>query len=162
MAPCPCLSGLDHDDCCGPVLRGDRPAATAEELMRSRYTAFAMGEIDYLGSSHHPSTRDQFDAGQAREWSSRSEWKGFEVLESEGGGPGDEAGTVEFVARYAIDGEDFDHHEVAEFERKEGRWYFRDGHQVGATVRREGPKIGRNDPCPCGSGKKHKRCCMAV
>ena len=127
--------------------------------MRSRYTAFARADVEYLGRSHDPQTRDQFDEEQAREWASQSTWQGFEVLRTEAGGPEDETGIVEFVARYSIQGNPVEHHEISEFRRADGIWYFRDGREVPVTVRRDAPKVGRNDPCPCGSGKKFKKCC---
>ncbi|MCA8956966.1 MAG: YchJ family protein, partial [Planctomycetes bacterium] len=152
MPACPCNSDRDFDQCCGPVIAGTRPAATATELMRSRYCAFATGAIDYLGSSHDPETREQFDPQQATEWSSKAEWHGFEILRTDRGTQGDSTGTVEFIARYSIQGNDVAHHEIAEFRQVDGRWYFRDGREVPVTVRRDTPKVGRNDPCPCGSG----------
>lgn len=159
MALCPCNSTRDYDDCCGALIRGARAATTAEELMRARYTAFAQQEIDYLKDSHDPQTRGEFDPEAAKEWSSRSQWKGFDVLRTEAGGPGDTTGVVEFIARYSIDGADIDHHEISEFRKDGDTWYFHDGKEVPTTERRDGPKIGRNDPCPCGSGKKFKKCC---
>ena len=75
------------------------------------------------------------------------------------GGPEDSEGQVEFIARYAMDGTEHVHREKSQFRRIDGRWYFSNGQKVGATtIRNEGPKIGRNDPCSCGSGKKYKKC----
>ncbi len=161
MSQCPCNSDLAYEQCCGAIIRGDRRAQTAEELMRSRYTAFANEEIGYLGTSHDPETRHQFEEDQARQWSAKSEWHGFEVLRTEDGGTDDDTGIVEFVAHYAIDGQTIDHHEISEFRQQDGTWYFRDGREVPVTVRRDAPKVGRNDPCTCGSGKKFKKCCGA-
>jgi SEC-C motif-containing protein len=159
MSQCPCNSQKKYDACCGAVIQGKRKAQTAEELMRSRYTAFAKQEIGYLETSHDPETRHQFDEAQAREWSNKSEWSGFEVLKIQGGSPDDQTGVVEFVAHYTIEGQDIDHHEISEFRKEDDTWFFRDGREVPHTVRRDAPKVGRNDPCPCGSGKKHKKCC---
>jgi SEC-C motif-containing protein len=157
---CPCGSGKSKEECCIPLFRGERQAKTATELMRSRYAAFALGEIDYIVNSHHPRTRDEVDREGATEWSKKAEWQGFDVVSSEGGGEKDEKGVVEFVARYTIEHQEARHHERAEFERQDGVWYFVDGQPVKAKpVTRDAPKVGRNDPCPCGSGKKHKRCC---
>ena len=127
--------------------------------MRSRYTAFATQEIRYLEVSHDPETRHQFDEEQAKEWSSKAEWSGFEILKLQDGGPDDDTGVVEFVAHYSIEGEAINHHEISEFRKRKGEWFFHDGREVPVTVRRQSPKVGRNDPCPCGSGKKYKKCC---
>jgi len=77
-----------------------------------------------------------------------------------GGGEGDERGTVEFIATYRDKNGIKRHHEIGEFERSDGRWYFLDGKAVAQeTARRGASKVGRNAPCPCGSGRKFKRCC---
>ena len=79
---------------------------------------------------------------------------------TEGGGPKDKTGVVEFRALYTANGEFCNHHEVATFVKDRSGWKFEDGDLVGETPTvREEPKVGRNDPCPCGSGKKYKKCC---
>jgi SEC-C motif-containing protein len=157
---CPCNSGKPLDDCCGPFLSGRSWPQTAADLMRARYAAFASGNVDFVHASHEPSTRDDLDRDATESWSKKSVWQGFEILSTEAGGVDDEDGTVEFVARYEFEGKPFEHHEVATFTKVDGRWYFVDGVVAGpGTYRREAPKVGRNDPCPCGSGKKFKKCC---
>lgn len=161
--PCPC--GLDtYDACCAPFHRGDAAVPTAERLMRARYSAYARGEVDFLLESILEESREDHDRAVIEQWSAESEWLGLEVLATEAGGESDDAGTVEFVARYRNPkGERISHHELAEFTRVDDRWYFKDGNPVeGKTVVRDAPKVGRNDPCPCGSGKKYKKCCAVV
>jgi len=81
------------------------------------------------------------------------------VLATQAGGETDDEGVVEFVARYTVDGQPTYHHERATFRRHDGRWHLWDGELVTqAPVRRDAPKVGRNDPCPCGSGRKFKQC----
>jgi SEC-C motif-containing protein len=157
---CPCGTGQSHADCCGPIIGGERKAATAEQLMRARYTAYAQGEIDFILETMEPQRRAETDDDGIREWSENSEWLGLAVLATEGGGPEDETGMVEFVAEYVYDGEERRHHERASFSRLEGSWYFVEGEKIQAQPYvRETPKVGRNDPCPCGSGRKYKKCC---
>jgi SEC-C motif-containing protein len=128
--------------------------------MRSRYTAYTLAAIDYLYRTSGPRVRREFDAEGSKKWAESAEWQGLEVLGSEGGGDGDHQGVVEFIARYRIKDQAFEHHERATFQRIDGEWRFQDGKVFGPDpVRREEPKIGRNDPCPCGSGRKHKKCC---
>ena len=128
--------------------------------MRSRYSAFATGAIDYIRDTQDPSNRNDFDRNAVSEWSRRSEWVGFDLLQVEAGGEGDEEGKIEFVARYRIKGDEQAHHEVATFRRVDGRWYFVDGQMAKhETFVRQSAKVGRNDACPCGSGKKYKKCC---
>jgi SEC-C motif-containing protein len=160
---CPCGTGLPLTDCCGPIVAGERPAPTAEALMRSRYTAYVQQNISYIAESHDPEKRDDFDESATGDWARRATWLGLEIVSTEAGGEGDERGQVEFVARFRDDrGLEHKHHERSQFVRRNGRWYFQDGElQTHAPVARTQPKIGRNDPCPCGSGKKHKKCCGA-
>jgi len=156
---CPCGSGLVLEACCGPVLE-TASAATAEALMRSRYSAYALGAIDHLLATTSRRQRQHHDRDSALEWSSAAEWLGLEVVAVAGGGAAEDTGSVEFRARYRIGGRDAVHHETAEFRRENGQWRY-DGGRVAsevATVVRE-RKIGRNEPCPCGSGRKYKKCC---
>lgn len=162
MSQCPCGSGKEYDACCGPIIRGEHAAESAEALMRSRYTAYAKGEIEHLTESLHPGSRHDHDAAAARRWAAESQWMGLEVRSVVGGGAGDEKGEVEFVAQYRDKGALRKHHETGLFTKEEGRWYYLSGKQVKPeTVQREAPKVGRNDPCSCGSGKKFKKCCGA-
>jgi SEC-C motif-containing protein len=160
MTPCPCGSSRSFADCCGPLLGGERPAGTAEALLRSRYTAFTRNDIDYVERTTHPEGLEDFDRTAARKWAAGSEWLGLELIEVSGGGPDDDEGEIEFIAKFLQDGKEAAHHEVASFARHDGNWHFLDGRHPGVrTFVREAPKVGRNEPCPCGSGKKHKKCC---
>lgn len=128
--------------------------------MRARYAAYATQNIDFILNSHHPKTVDTVDRETTEAWSKNAEWLGLEINSTELGGETDEAGTVEFVAKFKMKGVVIPHHERAQFEKLDGKWYFVDGKELNnPTVRREGPRAGRNDPCPCGSGKKFKKCC---
>ena len=160
MTHCPCGSGRDLDDCCGPIIAG-APAPTAEALMRSRYAAFARGHIDYLADTLAPEARGDFDPIETGNTARDAVWQSLEVRAIADGGRDDETGSVEFVARFRLHGEPRVHHELAHFRRERGRWVF-----VGGDMNPKGPprqvvKVGRNDPCPCGSGKKYKKCCGA-
>ncbi|MDD3448692.1 MAG: YchJ family protein [Gammaproteobacteria bacterium] len=162
MSSCPCGSGEPFEACCGPIIAGERPAPTAEALMRSRYSAYATGAIDYLHESLHPDHRHDHDLEATRRWAADSEWLGLEVVRVEGGGAGDAEGRVEFRAAYREHETRRVHQEEGLFRRHEGRWFYVDGRLAAPeTVRRDAPKVGRNDPCPCGSGKKYKKCCGA-
>lgn len=122
---CPCGSGEAFRACCGPVLRGE-PAPTAERLMRSRYTAFFVGDSGHLIASWHPRTRphDLTIDPVLR-------WTGLRVDAVEDGGVEDTQGTVEFTAFWE-DGSDDDAtagalHERSRFVRQSGRWWYVDG-----------------------------------
>jgi len=157
---CPCGSDKDFASCCQPIIKGEQAAGTAEALMRARYTAYTQVELEFLHDSLHPDRREDNDPEGARDWAENSQWHGLEIIETKAGGPDDEHGQVEFVASYTHEGESQNYHEVAEFSKIDGTWYFEQGRPgVQKPVVRDQPKIGRNDPCPCGSGKKYKRCC---
>lgn len=161
MSTCPCGTGRPLEACCGPYLSGAEAAPTAEALMRSRYSAFVTANVDYLESTLLPETRDDFDRQHVTEWAQNSNWTSLEVLSTSAGGPGDDTGTVEFAARFTLGGREHLHHESSRFTKRDGRWYYVDGDMVKPRPRAV-VKVGRNDVCPCGSGKKYKKCCGAA
>ena len=118
---CPCGTGLPYDDCCGPLHAGTTPAATAEQLMRSRYSAFAVGDAPYLLATWQPSTRPA-----ALELDPGTRWLGLDVLATDGGGLLAAAGTVEFVAHRISGGQRGEQHEVSRFVREDGAWRYLD------------------------------------
>ncbi len=156
---CVCGLGPSTEECCGRYINGEEWAPTPEALMRSRYAAYTLEEIDYVVATHDPATRDEVDPDGARAWSREADWEGLTVHEVTCGAD-DEEGTVEFTARYTMEGREVRHRERATFLKLKGKWFYHDGDMVKAKpMVREGPKVGRNDPCPCGSGKKYKKCC---
>ncbi|MDR3608609.1 MAG: YchJ family metal-binding protein [Oligoflexia bacterium] len=159
---CPCTSGKEFELCCGPILSGKKKATTAEELLRARYTAFTQGNVDFVLNTHHSRTRDEIKREEIEDWSKNSEWKGLQIVHVEGGKPEDEKGTLSFCARYVAEGKLQEHWEQSYFEKENGEWRFLDAKGIHlGTYQRTEPKIGRNDSCPCGSGKKYKKCCAA-
>lgn len=162
---CPCESDKEYTQCCEPYIDGQKMAPTPEALMRSRYSAYVKGAIPYLRETLAPESRGDFSETDVQEWAKTSEWKGLEILKAH-------ENTVEFVAKYKTQGKIIEHHEVSTFRKQGDRWYFVDGeshvHEEGKghqeprkPVTRVEPKLGRNDPCKCGSGKKFKKCCGA-
>jgi SEC-C motif-containing protein len=127
MSQCPCQSDKEYDACCGPIISGSRAAPTAECLMRSRYSAFAKGEIDYLRDSIHPDHRTDFDPVAIRDWAMNSKWTGLQIVTTNGGGEDAGEGTVEFIAHFRFNGTSYQHHEVGQFNRLNGVWYYTDG-----------------------------------
>jgi SEC-C motif-containing protein len=119
---CPCGSAERYDVCCGRLHRGAAEAGTAEQLMRSRYSAYATGELGYVFRTWHPRTRpDRIEADPLLTWT------GLDVLDVVGGEPGDQTGEVEFEARYHRGGVPGRRHERSRFERRRGRWVYVDG-----------------------------------
>ncbi len=160
MELCPCGSEQAFDQCCEPIINGEKTAQTAEALMRSRYTAYARTNVQYIVDTTHPELRKELDDESIRSWSETSEWHGLEIVDTIEGGPEDDAGKVEFIAHFCENGEKKTHHELGHFVKDDDVWYFTDGEPVKPKQYiRSTPKIGRNEPCPCGSGKKYKKCC---
>lgn len=160
MSECPCGSGHEYDACCGLYIGGE-PAPTAEALMRSRYTAYAQGDIDYLIDTLAPESLGDFDPIEAASTASEMTWAGLEIRDVSAGGAEDETGIVEFVANYRAQDQQGIHHERSTFRREQGRWVCVGGEVNPKPPPRQVEKVGRNEPCPCGSGKKFKKCCGA-
>ncbi len=158
MTICPCGSGIPLSECCEEIISGDRTARTAEQLMRARYSAYVLAKMDFIFESTHPDSRLDYDHSGTKEWAETAEWQSLEIIGTRGGKADDSVGEVEFIARFIEKGETREHHEAGQFKRKDDRWYFTEGRMV-----RQKPlaviKVGRNDPCMCGSGLKHKKCC---
>ncbi len=161
MNDCPCGSGIQYQDCCKPIIDGTHKAKLAEQLMRARYTAHTIADIDFIVATHHPDTRHEIDVEQTRRWAEKSDWLGIVISHVEGGGENDQKADIQFTANYRdANGIRQTHNELSEFEKIDGEWYFRDAKPPAVEqYRRDQPKIGRNDQCLCGSGKKYKKCC---
>jgi SEC-C motif domain protein len=153
--PCPCGSGQPSAACCDPYLAGERQPPTAEALMRSRYTAYVRADVDYILRTHEPIEGEEVDREATLRWAKESQWKGLEIVSASEDG---DTGQVEFKARYVANDAELVHHERSNFRRKDGMWRYVDGTPVKPVPIRAEAKAGRNDPCPCGSGKKFKRC----
>ena len=150
ISACYCGSDRPFSDCCDRFLSGKELPETAEELMRSRYSAFCTGNVDYLIETHHPSKWGS-DRAVLAESCKRTEWMGLNVLSTSGGKATDKEGYVEFVALYRdrVVGQ---LRERSRFVREGDRWFYTDG------VHSPSSPPNRNEPCWCGSGKKYKRC----
>jgi SEC-C motif-containing protein len=119
---CPCGSGVPYAGCCGPLHSGAAEAVTAEELMRSRYAAYAVGELGYVFRTWHPRTRPG-----SIEPDPELTWTGLRILDVVAGGPADDFGEVAFEAAYDRDGRSGLLHERSRFERRRGRWVYVEG-----------------------------------
>jgi SEC-C motif domain protein len=142
---CICGSDRNFSECCGEIIEGQRDAATPEELMRSRYSAYAKGDGRYLVLSALKENRYEDDAALIEEFSKSVDWLKLDVL----GAVGDE---VEFKAYYKDAVSVKVLHEKSAFVKEDGVWRYKDGELYPS-------KVERNESCPCGSGKKFKKCC---
>jgi SEC-C motif-containing protein len=159
---CPCGSKNELSQCCLPIIQGKKHAETAEDLLRARYTAFTRNEVDFILSSHHSRTVKEIKREEIEDWAKNSIWLGLKVVQIEAGKKEDEQGTILFSATYKEGEKTQEHWEKSFFEKEKGEWKFLDAQGVHmGTYQRTEPKVGRNDPCTCGSGKKYKKCCVA-
>lgn len=157
---CFCGSQKEYSNCCGPYLKGEKHAPTPEALMRSRYSAYVQGNLDYIAATMRGKAAEGFDLARSKERSDHSEWFGLQVMKATAVAPGDSLGFVEFIARYKSQGQEITLHELSEFHFEEGRWFYVDGKLFNPSSQStKNSKQGRNDPCACGSGKKYKKCC---
>lgn len=146
---CPCGSGLEYSLCCQPYISTDTLAPTPSQLMRSRYSAYVMQDADYLVATWYPQTRSTSLKSDISGSFASTRWLGLTVYETAVGRDENE-GFVSFVARFEEQGAESAVIERSRFLKENGQWYYVDGAR---------PQFGRNDPCPCGSGKKFKKCC---
>ncbi len=148
---CPCGSNSVYEDCCQLVLADHNKAETAEQLMRSRYTAFVVRHDQHILASWHPKTRPPSLNHEANPVT----WIGLKIHTSTDGLPDDTDGSVEFTSSYVEKGQLCRLREKSTFLREGDLWYYVKG-DCDVTH----SKIARNQLCPCDSGKKFKRCCL--
>lgn len=165
MSLCPCKSTLEYVQCCEPIHHNHRAANTPEQLMRARYCAHVLKLVDFVVATYHPSCDAQSDY-QAIADSVNCEWVNLDVVSTQDSDTPDE-GFVTFKAYLKEDGQEFCLEERSRFVNEGGLWYYIDGtfpqadkiQEPTASQPINSDKVGRNDPCPCGSGKKYKKCC---
>ena len=158
MSSCPCCSGKTYTECCEMVIAGFS-AATALDLMRSRYTAYHNRNIAYILDTTHQKTRLNHDLSAISQWASENTWTHLEIVSTQKGSRKNRTGIVEFKA-YFNDKNNRPqiHHERSNFEKKDGQWFFVDG-KIDPLPTKSAASVGRNALCPCGSEKKYKHCC---
>ena len=149
---CPCQSSQPYTDCCQPFHTGQRQPENAEQLMRSRYAAYALQQIDYIVRTTVPAQQPLLNVAAIAQWSREAQWLGLTVHQHI---PriGKRHAQVAFTARFAEHGSAHEHHELSTFVQINGAWYF-----IDPTV----PLPSMKSPCICGSGVKFKACCGRV
>ncbi|OKH14674.1 YchJ family protein [[Limnothrix rosea] IAM M-220] len=150
--PCPCGSGDLLSQCCGVYLQGQLAAPTAEKLMRSRYTAYCLKNIDYLFNTEHPNRREPNSRKLITATANNVKWIGLTVVSTAAGQAKNDTGVVEFVAVYQEGHQVAQLHERSQFIKENGKWFYTEGEMLSPIQ----PK--KNEPCWCHSGKKFKQC----
>lgn len=160
---CPCGTGAPYEMCCGMYHNNPGTAPTAEALMRSRYSAFALGKFNYIASTQKLKDSPKQSEKEIQDCSQTTVWQRLEILETEGGMERDKEGVVSFCAHFQEGKHLGKLKERSLFKRVKKQWFYIGGeHDIEKStpiIKNESVKIGRNDPCFCGSGKKYKKCC---
>ena len=152
---CFCGSDYNFDQCCKSIIDGTQPASTAQNLMRSRYSAYVIVASQYLIDSTHISHRANYSKSDIEAWAKKSHWQKLEIIDCKKGLSDDSVGEVEFKAYYKDSKNTLQiHHEKSVFKKESGDWFY-----VSGTIISSKTIINRNDTCACGSGKKFKKCC---
>lgn len=156
MSDCPCGSRVEYSMCCEPYVLGIKLPQSPEALMRSRYTAYSMANIDYIKNTMRGKAAIGFNEQGSKKWATRVSWINLCVHRAFIETPS--KGFVEFTAMF-VDGERLQSmHELSEFEYEDGRWFYVDGTHLAAEKTSLGVRVVRNTMCPCGSQKKFKNC----
>jgi len=156
--PCPCGKKVEgtprkYEECCQPIHLGNQVASTPEQLMRSRYSAYFYALGQYIHDTHHQDYRGNTSPEEFTQSAQSTQWCHLEVVQSS---QQDSSGVVEFKASFIDKDKLHTLHEVSNFVFENGYWLYTDGQFQPKTSQ----KINRNQPCPCGSGLKAKRCCL--
>ena len=155
MTMCPCCSNRYFDECCAPIIAGT-PAATAEAVMRSRYTALVMRVLDHVEHTHAPEVKDDFNRAEAERLAEECEWQSLRIHSAKEIGDTAEIG---FVMQFRREQKIITKAAFSHFRREQGKWLFVSSKPAPHIAHFRTRKIGRNDPCLCDSGKKFKKCC---
>ena len=148
MKKCYCKSGLSFIECCEPLLRVEKVAKTPLDLMRSRYSSYCLGDVNYLKATTHDHTWSDEELKFIQDWADNSIWQHLEIVSSIGD-------MVEFKAYYIFEGKQHLHHEKSTFLKVKDMWKYVDG-----VIYEDSVSFLRNEKCICGSGEKYKRCCF--
>ncbi len=146
---CPCNPKQRYELCCQPFHQGKSFPDTAEQLMRSRYSAFVLGEIDYIIETTIPAQQQFLNKQEITEWSRQTQWHKLQI-NNHTPNIGKRHASVDFEAFFITDDGMQSHREHSTFVTIENRWYFIDPVRTGVT---------NKQPCICGSGEKFKHCC---
>jgi len=153
--PCLCGSNISFDSCCGRFLTKTEKTDTAEQLMRSRFTAFCLNDHQYLADTHHPNKRQPHKSNELDSSQTKTIWIKLDIHHTIDGLHHNNTGKVQFSATFNEQGEFFELLETSSFIKEKGQWMYVDGQPIINSVHF---KLKRNEPCWCGSGLKYKTC----
>ncbi|MDO6710486.1 MULTISPECIES: YchJ family protein [Aliiglaciecola] len=148
---CPCCSGESFENCCRPFISKTKYPDTAEQLMRSRYSAYAKNNYQYILDTYAKASRQNLSIKDLQQSDNETQWLSLEIVNC----PSEN--IVEFKAYSRSDKTFYLLHEVSNFMLENEHWVYVDGEIKDDTGQ---VQLNRNDQCLCGSGKKYKKCCM--
>jgi SEC-C motif domain protein len=162
MDKCHCGANFTFEQCCQPYLSGVKQPPTAESLMRSRYSAFVVEDINYIKDTMTGEMLKNFSYDQTLAYAQSVTWQRLNVIASSADDPAATTAWVEFEVYYILNGIEKCLYEYSSFERMENRWFYIDSEKSRLTDCGDKTlsNLGRNDKCHCGSGKKYKKCCL--
>lgn len=155
MQDCYCCSGEKFELCCGPILSGDAKAKNAEQLMRSRFSAYCTDNFQYILDTYGAEQRQNLTTEALKSSAGDTRWLGLQVIAFKE--TSEQTAQVEFVAFYKDAGNVYQMHEISDFELQQQHWKYTTGQMQADSGK---IKLSRNAPCPCNSGKKFKQCCL--
>ncbi len=157
--PCPCCSGQTYRQCCQRLISGQQYAKTPLQLMRSRYSAYALDNMDYIEATMRGKALKALQkmTDQLTE-TEQPKWYRLEIIDAPEVGANDTTATVEFIAYFRTGLQSHQLHELSYFKKIDHQWFYVDGEHRDRSVK-DANAVGRNAPCPCNSGKKYKKCC---
>ena len=159
FSSCPCCSGQEFTNCCKTIITGDKVAQSPLELMRSRYTAHVCKDMAHIIKTMRSKALKLFDKEKTQEeWFDQCEWTKLEIIDAPDINKNSKDGIVEFKAYYNFQGAEHILHERSKFIKLGNQWYYVAGQNKKPQIENNN-KVGRNDNCICGSGKKYKKCC---
>jgi len=124
---CYCNSNKLFNECCKPIILGKQIAKTAEILMRSRYSAYVVANVNFLLNSHHPLTRPTSVRKSILKWTKSVHWLGLEIIAKQNGLEKDSKGYVEFKASFMNKGNVECIHENSYFVKNNNQWFYKSG-----------------------------------
>ncbi|WP_371372546.1 YchJ family protein [Thalassotalea aquiviva] len=152
---CPCGSELTYNQCCAPIINQENVAQTAEQLMRSRYSAYHQKQSQYIADTYALAQQKHNPLAEIDAWVQQTTWLKLTIIDTDYSDPIQH--YVEFCARYICDQQVMEFQEKSRFIQEQGQWRYIDGD---ITRQDQLDTLTRNSPCPCASGKKYKRCCI--
>ena len=152
---CPCGSNKPLSLCCENFINQTQSPLTSEQLMRSRFTAYALKNCQYIADTYASCKQAENSIEDISEWAEQTTWLSLEVVSTDY--DDSKYHFVEFIAKYLVENEIWQMHEKSRFIQEEEKWRYFDGD---VSEHKLVKKLSRNENCPCLSGKKFKRCCM--